>query len=86
MCYLKEDQSEFLEERRLKDLVNYFAALTTSESVTQYTVQAQQCVEWLEAPVKNTHIEIRDADGTFFASIKSRVQCTIHWSCVARTR
>ena len=37
MCYLKEYQSEFLEERRLKDLVNEFAALTTSESVSRYT-------------------------------------------------
>ena len=37
ICHLKEDQSEFLEERRLKDLVNEFAALTTSESVSRYT-------------------------------------------------
>ena len=37
ICYLKEDQSEFLEERRLKDLVNEFAALTTSEPVSRYT-------------------------------------------------
>ena len=37
ICYLKEDQSEFLEERRQKDLVNEFAALTTSESVSWYT-------------------------------------------------
>ena len=36
ICYLKEDQSEFLEERRQKDLVNEFAASTTSESVSQY--------------------------------------------------
>ena len=35
--YLKEEQSEFLEERRQKDLVNEFAALTTSESVSPYT-------------------------------------------------
>ena len=26
ICYLKEDQSEFLEDRRHKDLVNEFAA------------------------------------------------------------
>ena len=37
ICYLKKDQSEFLEERRLKDLVNEFAALTTSESVSRYS-------------------------------------------------
>ena len=37
VCHLKEDQSEFLEERRQKDLVNEFAALTTSESVSRYT-------------------------------------------------
>ena len=37
ICYLKEDQSEFLEERRQKDLVNEFAASTTSESVSLYT-------------------------------------------------
>ena len=36
ICYLKEDQSLFL-ERRLKDLVNEFAASTTSESVSRYT-------------------------------------------------
>ena len=35
MCYLKEDQSEFLEERRQKDLVNEFASLTTSESTSE---------------------------------------------------
>ena len=33
--------------------------------------QAQQCVEWLEALGKNTHIEIRGADGTFFVSFNS---------------
>ena len=37
ICYLKEDQSEFLEERRLKDLVNEFAASTTSESLSRYS-------------------------------------------------
>ena len=37
ICYLKEYQFEFLEERRLKDLVNEFAASTTSESVSRYT-------------------------------------------------
>ena len=37
ICYLKEDQSEFLEERRQKDLVNEFAALTTSEPVSRYS-------------------------------------------------
>ena len=37
ICYLKEDPFEFLEERRLKDLVNEFAALTTSESVSRYS-------------------------------------------------
>ena len=34
---LLEDQSEFLEERRLKDLLNECAASTTSESVSWYT-------------------------------------------------
>ena len=37
ICNLKEDQSEFLEERRQKDSVNEFAALTTSESVSRYS-------------------------------------------------
>ena len=38
VCNLKERQSEFLEERRQKDLVNEFAAaLTTSEFVSRYT-------------------------------------------------
>ena len=36
ICYLKEDESEFLEERRQKELVNEFAALTISESVFQH--------------------------------------------------
>ena len=36
ICYLKEDQSEFLEERRQKDLVNEFLALT-SESMSWCT-------------------------------------------------
>ena len=36
-CHLTEDQSEFLEERRQKDLVNEFVALTTSKSMSQYT-------------------------------------------------
>ena len=37
ICYLREDQSEFLEERRQKDLATEFAASTTSESVCRYT-------------------------------------------------
>ena len=37
ICFLKEDQSEFLEERRQKDLVNEFAALTTSEPASWYS-------------------------------------------------
>ena len=37
ICYLKEDQSEFLEERRQQDLVNEFASLTTSESMSRYS-------------------------------------------------
>ena len=38
ICYLKEDQPEFLEDRRLQDLVDEFAALTSSESVLRYSV------------------------------------------------
>ena len=37
ICYVQEDQSEFLEERRQKDLVNEFASLTTSESMSRYS-------------------------------------------------
>ena len=37
ICYLTEDQSEFLEERRQEDLVNEFASLTTSLFVSQYS-------------------------------------------------
>jgi len=37
ICYLKKDQSDFLEERRQKDLVNEFASLTTSESMSRYS-------------------------------------------------
>ena len=37
ICYLKKDQFEFLEARRLKCLVNEFAALTNSEYVSWYT-------------------------------------------------
>lgn len=33
ICYLKEDQSEFLEERRLKDLVKKHSDLTCIHSV-----------------------------------------------------
>ena len=36
ICYLKEDQSEFLEDRRQKDLVNEFVALTISEFPVQW--------------------------------------------------
>ena len=35
ICYFKEDQSEFLEERRQKDLVNEFASVTTSEFMSR---------------------------------------------------
>ena len=37
ICDLKEDQSEFLEERRQKDLLNEFASLTTSKSMSRYS-------------------------------------------------
>ena len=42
-------KSEFLEERRLKDLVKEFAALRTSESVCRYTGYKRNNVEWPEA-------------------------------------
>ena len=36
ICFLTEDESEFLEERQHKDLVNEFASLTNSDSMSQY--------------------------------------------------
>ena len=42
-CYLKEDQSEFLEERRQQDLVNEFPALTTSEPLSRYSGYPSMC-------------------------------------------
>merc|ERR1712039_997299 len=49
ICYLKEDQSEFLEERRLKDLVKKHSVAPLSRSFDLHSFAAPWCFEARES-------------------------------------